>query len=64
MKFKNIFVISSFLFKVIDRLPETKKKHINLLLVVAVSVAGTLGGVALIIYVCHLRRKLKAQSYG
>jgi NADH:ubiquinone oxidoreductase subunit K len=44
---------------------EKEQQNINVLMVVAVSVAGTLCGLALVIYVCHLRRKLKAaQFYG
>ncbi|XP_028406281.1 uncharacterized protein LOC114528769 isoform X1 [Dendronephthya gigantea] len=39
------------------------KKELNLLMVIAVSVSGSLCGFALVLYVCYLRRKMKAKIY-
>jgi NADH:ubiquinone oxidoreductase subunit K len=62
----NRLLLSSFFLSVsavIASSPLNKKK-LNLVVVIAVSVTGALSGVALILYVYHLRRKLKAQLYG
>ncbi|CAB4006376.1 neural cell adhesion molecule L1-like, partial [Paramuricea clavata] len=57
---KNLYKV--FNVKVIASSPLNKKK-LNLVVVIAVSVTGALSGVALILYVYHLRRKSKARLY-